>query len=79
VLSIKIGPQTKNVGTVAPLSKDEIRIRGPGSEVDRAVQKINEIIEDAKNSEINNGFVCGLIVLERCLSDPELGRMPPLL
>lgn len=57
VLSVKVGQQAKVGPGAAPLGKDDIVIRGPTAEVDRAVKEINKIVEDAKNDEIDNGFV----------------------
>jgi hypothetical protein len=57
LLSIKVGAQAKLGPGAQPLGADEILIRGPSSEVDRAVREINRIVEDAKNDEIDNGFV----------------------
>jgi hypothetical protein len=58
VLSIKVGSQAKLGPSALPLGQDDILIRGPSSEVDRAVREINKIVEDAKNDEIDNGYVC---------------------
>jgi len=57
LLSIKVGAQAKLGPGAQPLGVDEILIRGPSSEVDRAVTEIIRIVEDAKNDEIDNGFV----------------------
>lgn len=56
-MSIKVGAQAKLGPGAQPLGADEILIRGPSSEVDRAVMEINRIVENAKNDEIDNGFV----------------------
>ena len=57
VLSIKVGSQARLGPGASPLGQDDILIRGPSSEVDRAVREINKIVEDAKNDEIDNGYV----------------------
>jgi hypothetical protein len=37
---------------------DAVVIRGQSTDVDRAVQKIHEIVEDAKNELIASSYVC---------------------
>lgn len=51
-LSIKVGFEAGDAST-----QDIILIRGPSSDVDRAVKRIHQIIEDAKNDEIVNSYV----------------------
>jgi len=51
-LSIKVGAEAGD-----PSTQDIILIRGPSSDVDRAVKRIHQIIEDAKNDEIVNSYV----------------------
>ena len=36
--------------------EDQVTVRGPSSEVDRVVERIHQIVEDAKNDDIINGF-----------------------
>lgn len=38
-------------------SHDFVLVRGPRSEVERAVREINSIVESAKNDEIDNSYV----------------------
>lgn len=40
-----------------PLAEDAILIRGPASEVDRAVTEIKKIVKDAENNEIDSSYV----------------------
>lgn len=62
VLSVKVGSQAKVAAGQPPLGENDIVIRGPSSEVDRAVKEIRKIVEDAKNDEIDNGFVRGSLL-----------------
>ncbi|KAG9027265.1 hypothetical protein FRB95_007948 [Tulasnella sp. JGI-2019a] len=55
-LSIKVGSQA-NLGVgKEPPADDDILIRGPVSEVDRAVKEIAKIVEDAKIDEIETSY-----------------------
>lgn len=63
LLSIKVGRDAKVGPNASPLGVDEILIRGPSSEVDRAVKEIQKLVADAKNNEIDNGFVSFLFIL----------------
>jgi hypothetical protein len=51
-LSIKIGKEAGQADRV-----DVVLVRGTASEVDRAVQEITKIVEDAKNDEIVSSYV----------------------
>lgn len=51
-LSIKVGTEAGDLST-----RDIIMIRGPSSDVDRAVQRIHRIVEEAMNDEIVNSYV----------------------
>lgn len=57
VLSIKVGNQAKLAPGATPLGHDDILVRGPSSEVDRAIKQIYKIVEDAKNDEIDSAYV----------------------
>lgn len=51
-LSIKFGAEAGE-----PSTQDTILIRGPSADVDVAVKRIYQIVEDAKNDEIVNSYV----------------------
>ncbi|CAE6430863.1 unnamed protein product [Rhizoctonia solani] len=55
-LSIKFGSQAKLNGDNS-LSEDTILVRGPGSDVTRAVEAIKQLAEKAKNDEIESSYV----------------------
>ncbi|KAF8320852.1 hypothetical protein DL93DRAFT_2107528 [Clavulina sp. PMI_390] len=54
LLSIKVGAQAKLGPDTQPLGADEILIRGPSDEVDRAIKEINTIVQEAKTDETDN-------------------------
>jgi hypothetical protein len=43
--------------SIGKTEQDVIVVRGPSTEVDRVVPQILQIVEDAKNDDIINGFV----------------------
>lgn len=43
-------------------NEDVVTVRGPSSEVDRVISQIKQIVEDAKNDDIINGFTAELSV-----------------
>lgn len=51
-LSIKLGADAGDAST-----QDIILIRGPRTDVESAVKRIHQIVEDAKNDEIVNSYV----------------------
>ncbi|CAE6403126.1 unnamed protein product, partial [Rhizoctonia solani] len=55
-LSIKFGSQAKLNGDNS-LSEDTILVRGPGSDVTRAVEAIKQLAEKAKNDEVESSYV----------------------
>ncbi|KAG9098951.1 hypothetical protein FRC06_005808 [Ceratobasidium sp. 370] len=55
VLSIKVGSLAKTSGDHT-LSEDAILVRGPSSDVTRAIEAIRQLVEKAKNDEIDSGF-----------------------
>ena len=57
ILSIRVGSQATVGLDVAPLGQNDIQIRGPSSEVDRAIREIRHIEAKAKKDEIDNGYV----------------------
>jgi hypothetical protein len=61
-LSIKVGTEAGEAST-----EDVILVRGASSDVDRAVNEILRIIENAKNDEIVNSYVsCRFVTVLRC-------------
>ncbi|CAE6397572.1 unnamed protein product [Rhizoctonia solani] len=56
VLSIKFGSQARLNGDNS-LSEDTILIRGPSSDVTRALEAIKQLAEKAKNDEIESSYV----------------------
>ncbi|KAF8325199.1 uncharacterized protein EI90DRAFT_3000061 [Cantharellus anzutake] len=56
ILSIKVGAQVRPSPDATPLGQDDIQIRGPSSEVDRAIREIREIVQKAEQDEIDNGY-----------------------
>ncbi|KAF8608753.1 hypothetical protein BDV93DRAFT_602647 [Ceratobasidium sp. AG-I] len=55
VLSIKVGSLAKTSGDNS-LSEDTILVRGPSSDVTRAVEAIRQLVEKAKNDEIDSSY-----------------------
>jgi hypothetical protein len=53
-LSIKVG------GDAGPDTEDTIVIRGASVDVDRAVQEITQIVQNAENDQIVNSYVSPL-------------------
>ncbi|KAG8907944.1 hypothetical protein FRB99_001452 [Tulasnella sp. 403] len=56
-LSIKVGASAKLGPHKEALADDAILIRGPSSEVDRAIAEIRKIVEDAQREEIETSYV----------------------
>jgi len=50
LVSVKVGAKA------AGEPEDQVVVRGPSSEVDRVVAQIKQIVEDAKNDDIVNGY-----------------------
>jgi hypothetical protein len=59
-LSIKIGSQAKMDGDTT-LREDAILVRGPSSDVTRAIEAIKQLAEKAKNDEIESSYVCAYV------------------
>ncbi|KAG9123017.1 hypothetical protein FRC07_000352 [Ceratobasidium sp. 392] len=55
VLSIKVGSQAKTSGDQS-LNEDAILVRGPSSDVTRAIEAIKQLVEKAKNDEIDSSY-----------------------
>lgn len=56
---VKVGAKAED-GSNA--NEDVVTVRGPSSEVDRVISQIKQIVEDAKNDDIINGFTAELSV-----------------
>lgn len=56
LVNVKVGAKA------AGEPEDQVVVRGPSSEVDRVVSKINQIVEDAKNDDIINGHTVEFVV-----------------
>jgi len=60
MVNVKVGskPAGKANGTASAPTGDEdiVTVRGPSTEVDRVVDQIKQIVEDAKNDDIVNGY-----------------------
>jgi hypothetical protein len=63
ILSIKFG-SGKGGSATSTLGPDDILVRGPAAEVDRAIREIRHIAEEAKIDEIEGGYV-GIFLLNR--------------
>lgn len=55
-MSIKVGSLAKTSGDNT-LKEDAILVRGPSSDVTRAIEAIRQLVEKAKNDEIDSSFV----------------------
>lgn len=55
---VKVGAQKEDGGN----EDNTVTVRGPSTEVDRVIAQIKQIVEDAKNDDIVNGFTADLSV-----------------
>jgi polyribonucleotide nucleotidyltransferase len=56
VVTVKVGSGTGKAGAANGADEDKVVVRGPSGEVDRVVAQIKQIVEDAKNDDIINGY-----------------------
>ncbi|OWZ35904.1 hypothetical protein C349_05122 [Cryptococcus neoformans var. grubii Br795] len=54
LVSVKVGTSTTKFPSTG--SEDSVTIRGPRNEVDRVTKQIKQVVEDAKNDDIVNGY-----------------------
>ncbi|WVN90844.1 uncharacterized protein L203_106087 [Cryptococcus depauperatus CBS 7841] len=54
LVSVKVGSSASKFPSTG--SEDSVTIRGPRNEVDRVAEKIKQVVEDARNDEIMNGY-----------------------
>ncbi|WWC91688.1 uncharacterized protein L201_006634 [Kwoniella dendrophila CBS 6074] len=67
LVNVKVGSQSTNNNSKSNKTEDEdvVTVRGPSTEVDRVVTQIKQIVEDAKNDDIVNGFTIEFNVLKQ--------------
>jgi predicted RNA-binding protein YlqC (UPF0109 family) len=67
LVSVKVGskPGSNTKSTTGGEDEDVVTVRGPSGEVDRVVQQIRQIVEDAKNDDIVNGYTVEFAVEKR--------------
>ncbi|ORX40578.1 hypothetical protein BD324DRAFT_9230 [Kockovaella imperatae] len=53
LVAVKVGSKS---GSTSTSEDDIVTVRGPSNEVDRVVSQIKQIVEDAKNDDIINGY-----------------------
>ncbi|WRT70206.1 uncharacterized protein IL334_007201 [Kwoniella shivajii] len=63
LVNVKVGSSSTAKG--AKTDEDVVTIRGPSGEVDRVVEQIKQIVEDAKNDDIVNGHTIEFTVLKQ--------------